>query len=217
MRHRRPAESLSSPRSRSAPSANPRAAWGWWTQACAQWGGEGAAPSHRGRSGRAKVLPSLRTRVLPPALFRSVTQITVWGLGPCGGVGRRRGRAAEGVTAIGTGCAADSAPTGGGDEEGWLLTQPQAAAVAARLCLGAPEAKPHYRVADWFGVNRIKTLPPVGAMPTLGDSSVWRPVGLCSGSRGSWTPRPEAFPSLLACVLGKSEEGVDRLKHLLNT
>lgn len=124
MRHRRPAESLSSPRSRSAPSANPRAAWGWWTQACAQWGGEGAAPSHRGRSGRAKVLPSLRTRVLPPALFRSVTQITVWGLGPCGGVGRRRGRAAEGVTAIGTGCTADSAPTGGGDEESWLLTQP---------------------------------------------------------------------------------------------
>lgn len=39
-------------------------------------------------------------------------------------MGRRRGRAAEGVTAIGTGCTADSAPTGGGDEESWLLTQP---------------------------------------------------------------------------------------------
>ena len=92
------------------------------------------------------------------------------------GGGAAEGRATEGVTAIGTGCAADSAPTGGGDEEGWLLTQPSSCcsccSASARRCLGAPAAKPHSRVADRCGVNRIKTLPPVGAVPTLADSSV---------------------------------------------
>lgn len=179
MRRRRPAESLCPPRPevRLLPIPGPRGGDG---RKCVTNEEEKLPQRARGEGvGGPTPSPPSGAQVLPPAHFGSVKQITVRGLGPCGvgWGGGRRGRAAGGVTAIGTGCAADCAPAGGGGGGGWLLTQPAGCyccccSASAWCCRGASAAKPHSRVADSFGANQIKTLPQVGAVPTLGDSSV---------------------------------------------